>query len=221
MKSSGAVFLDLDGTLVDTTYLHTYAWWRALDDAGEGIPMADVHPLIGMGSTELLTTLLGHSDDSISEAHGRYFAGLHPLVRALPGADDLVRRLHASGTEVVVVTSAKERDLGALLGALTSRTEIDRVIHGEEADRAKPAPDLFEMALERVGQDPSACLALGDAVWDIQAAAKANLSCIGLLTGGVDRHALQAAGALAVYRNCAELLDEWEASPLPALASGR
>ena len=100
MRRTGAVFLDLDGTLVDTTYLHTYAWWRALDDAGERIPMAAVHPLIGMGSRELLASLLGREDHSISESHGRYFARLHSLVRPLPGADDLIRRLHAVGADV-------------------------------------------------------------------------------------------------------------------------
>jgi HAD superfamily hydrolase (TIGR01509 family) len=219
VRRGSAVFLDLDGTLVDTAYLHTYAWWRALDDAGERVPMAAVHPLIGMGSSELLSSLLGRDDHSISESHGRYFARLHALVRPLPGADDLICRLHASKVEVVVVTSAKERDLEPLLGALTARPQISVVVHGEEADRAKPAPDLYEIALDRVGRDRQACVALGDAVWDIEAAAKARISCVGLLTGGVDRHVLQQSGAVAVYRTCVELLANWDDSPLAALSS--
>jgi HAD superfamily hydrolase (TIGR01509 family) len=208
-----AALLDVDGTLVDTTYLHTYAWWQALDEAGERIPMSFIHPLIGMGSRELLTTLVGRNDAAISEAHGRHFEALHPQVRCLPGADDLIRRLGASGIEVVAVTSAKERDLDALLGALASRDQIGQVIHGEEADRAKPAPDLFEVALERIGREASTCLAVGDAVWDIEAAAKANVACIGLLTGGADRRVLQESGATAVYRTCAELVEDWDYSP--------
>ncbi|MHB1582362.1 MAG: HAD family hydrolase [Acidimicrobiales bacterium] len=102
-----AVIFDVDGTLVDTTYLHTFAWFRALDDAGERRTMAAIHPLVGMGSTELLTTLLGRDDEAISEAHGEHFAELHRYVRPLPGARPLVRHVKAEGGRVVIPNSTK------------------------------------------------------------------------------------------------------------------
>ena len=93
LKHHGAaVFFDLDGTLLDTSYLHTFAWWRALDDEYERVPMSRIHPLIGMGSHELLSSLLGSDRPSISRAHGRYFSGLHEFIRPLPGASELVER---------------------------------------------------------------------------------------------------------------------------------
>ena len=206
------VFFDLDGTLLDTTYLHTLAWWRALDDAGERRPMAAIHRLIGMGSSELLTTLLGHDDDQISQAHGKYFADLHPFIRPLPDAAKVVRRAASDKSKVVVVTSAKERDLTALLGQLGCDDVIDEVVHGEEAERAKPSPDLFCLALERVGVEPQHVLALGDAVWDVKAAAKAGIACVAVETGGIDRRLLEEAGAVAVYATCTQLLlDGWDA----------
>jgi beta-phosphoglucomutase-like phosphatase (HAD superfamily) len=85
-----AVFFDLDGTLLDTNYLHTLAWWRALEDAGQRRPMAELHRLIGMGGSELLTTLLGHDSPVISASHGHYFKEFHPLIVALPGAQELI-----------------------------------------------------------------------------------------------------------------------------------
>ncbi len=205
------VFFDLDGTLLDTTYLHTLAWWRALDDAGERRPMAAIHRLIGMGSSELLSTLLGHDDDQISQAHGKYFAELHPFIRPLPDAAKVVRRAASDKSKVVVVTSAKERDLTALLSQLGCDDVIDEVVHGEEAERAKPSPDLFCLALERVGVEPQHVLALGDAVWDVKAAAKAGIACVAVETGGIDRRLLEEAGAVAVYATCTQLLDGWDA----------
>lgn len=210
-------FFDLDGTLVDTTYLHTLAWWRALDDAGERRPMAAVHPLIGMGSSEMLGELIGRDDPGISEAHGRYFSEMHPLIRALPRAAEVIRRTKDQGTRAVVVTSSKPRDLPALLGPLGCDDAIDEVIHGEETPRAKPAPDLFLQALERTGSDPTSTVSLGDAVWDISAAGRAGIPCVAVASGGTDPHRLCDGGAVAVYRDCEELLARWDDS---LLASG-
>jgi len=215
------VFFDLDGTLLDTTYLHTLAWWHGLEEGGERRPMAAIHQLIGMGSSELLTELLGREDEAISDAHGRYFAELHPLIRPLPGAADLVRRVAACHADVVVVTSAKQRDLNALLGPLGCDDLIDEVVHGEEVERAKPAPDLFNVALERTGAEPAEVLALGDAVWDVKAAAKAGIGCVAVETGGIDRSRLHDAGAIAVYTTCTHLLDTWDASPFATLSARR
>ncbi|HEY3844009.1 MAG TPA: HAD family hydrolase [Acidimicrobiales bacterium] len=212
--SRAAVFFDLDGTLLDTNYLHTFAWWKALDGAGERRPMAEIHRLIGMGGSELLTTLLGSDAPDISAAHGDYFAELHPFISALPGASELVNQVSSRGAMVVMVTSAKERDLPALLGALDGRDRIADVIGGEDADRAKPHPDLFSIALEKSGLAASSVLALGDAVWDVQAAARAGIGCVAVKTGGFCDSELRDAGALAVYQSCADLLAQWSDSPL-------
>lgn len=212
-----AVYFDLDGTLVDTTYLHAYAWWRALDDAGETRPMAAIHPLIGMGSAELLPKLIGREDEAISAVHGEYFAELHPFVRPLPGAAALLQRVVDAGALAVVVTSAKKRDLDALLGPLGCDTLIAEVIHGEDVEQAKPAPDPFVLALQRTGGDPGNSVAVGDSVWDVVAAAKAGMPALAVQTGGIARNDLEQAGAAAVYQDCCDLLRRWDSSPLQPL----
>lgn len=212
-----AVFFDLDGTLVDTTYLHTYAWWRALDEAGEGHPMSAIHPLIGMGGDELLNTLIGRADDAISDAHGKHFAELHPHVRALPGATDLLARVKQGGGQVVIATSAKPRDLEALLGALGGDDDVDELVHGEEADQAKPAPDVFTMALERAGVTAGEGLAVGDSVWDVESAGKVGLGCVAVGTGGIELARLRGVGAVAAYDSCASIVEHWETSPFTRL----
>ncbi len=211
------MFFDVDGTLVDTNYLHTFAWWRALDDAGERRPMAHLHRLIGMGGTEVLTTLLGHDDDEISAAQSGYFSELDGFVSALPGADDLISRVSDRGAMVVIVTSANQKGLTSALNTLGARDRIDLIISGEDAERAKPHPDLFSIALQRADVPAASVLALGDAVWDVKAAAKVGIGCTAVETGGFSEGELRDAGALAVYRSCTDLLAHWNESPLARL----
>jgi HAD superfamily hydrolase (TIGR01509 family) len=212
-----AVFFDLDGTLVDTAYLHAFAWWRALDEAGERHAMAEIHPLIGMGGAGILETLLGRDDQAVSAAHGERFQELHPYVRPLPGAAGVLRRVAGGGGRVVVVTSAKEKDLGPLLDALNCDDVIHDLVHGEEVEHAKPAPDPFLVAMERTGARPDRSLAVGDSVWDVRAAAGVGMPCVAVQTGGIGPGDLARAGAAAVYRDLVELLDRWSSSPLGAL----
>jgi HAD superfamily hydrolase (TIGR01509 family) len=202
-----AVCFDLDGTLVDTTYLHTIAWWRALDEAGEGRPMSHIHALIGMGGSELLGELLGRDDESISASHRSHFESMYPMIRALPGASDLLRAIAGQGMQVVIVTSARKRDLDALLGPLGCEDVIEEVVLGEEVDRAKPAPDGFSRALDCTGLPPETVIAVGDAEWDVKAARRAGIPCLGVESGGTDQRLLLDAGAVAVYADCARLLD--------------
>lgn len=213
------VFFDLDGTLVDTTYLHTYAWWQALDDAGITVPMSKIHPLIGMGSSGVLETLVGHDDEALSEHQGERFRALHPSVRALPAAVSLIERVNEEGGRAVVVTSAKERDLEALFAPLGGPDVVSAIVHSADAPRPKPDPDPFAVAIERTGAEPRRALAVGDSVWDVEAAAKVGVACIGLQTGGIAREDLHRAGAVAVYRDCVDLLEHWPSSPMAALLS--
>jgi HAD superfamily hydrolase (TIGR01509 family) len=174
-----------------------------------------------MGGSELLCTLLGSDKPAISKAHGRYFTELHGFIRPLPGASDLLRRVAGEGRRVVIVTSSKKRDIPALLGALGCDEVIDDVVHGEMAPRSKPAPDLFGLALERIGAEPDEVLALGDTVWDVQAAKKAGIDCVAVGTGGTDLSRLKKAGALAVYAGCEEILASWDTTPFASVPEKR
>jgi phosphoglycolate phosphatase-like HAD superfamily hydrolase len=218
LVASGTFFFDLDGTLVDTTYLHTVAWWRAFTDSGEPVPMARIHPLIGMGGSELLNELLGRDDPVIEKAHGRHFASLHRFITAVPGGTEIIRYIKGQGGRVVIVTSAGQADLPPLLGPLGGADVMSDIVHGEMTDRAKPAPDLFLLALGRAGIPPSEGLAVGDSLWDIKAAGHAGLSCVGVESGGTEARALQEAGAVAVYQSCAEVLDCMAAPPMAGLS---
>jgi HAD superfamily hydrolase (TIGR01509 family) len=212
-----AVFFDLDGTLLDTNYLHVLAWWKALDEAGERRPMASIHRLIGMGGSEFQTTILGREDEDIATAHGRFLKELQPLITPLPGAQDLVRRVKAVGGLVVMVTSANHKEVPALLETLGVQDAIDAVVGGEDAERAKPHPDLFALALAQVDLTADAVVALGDTVWDVEAAGRAGVGCVGVTTGGIADPELRGAGALAVYRSCTQLLEQWPSSPMGQL----
>jgi HAD superfamily hydrolase (TIGR01509 family) len=216
-RTRSAVFFDLDGTLLDTNYMHTWAWWRALDEAGVSASMAQLHRLIGRDGDDLVTELTGSPDETLSEAHARYFAELGDQIRPLPGARDLVKAVSQRGPQVVIVTSAGKTELGLLLDALGCGDEIDAVVHGEDVESAKPAPDLYRHALEITGTESGRSVVLGDTVWDIQAAMAAELPCVAVETGGIARCELEAAGAAAVYGSCAEIVKNYDSTPLGLL----
>lgn len=204
-----AVFFDLDGTLLDTTYLHTLAWSQALEDSGLDIPMHEIHPLIGMEGDRMLVELLGRSDEEVSRAHGKYFSKMHPRIRALPGANEILRKIQTEGGRSILVSSAKEHDLQALFEPLEDRLFYD-VIHSGMTDESKPHPGPFLVAVARAGIEPSGGIAVGDSIWDIKASRSAGLECIGLESGGTDRRLLAEAGAVEVYRDLQEMIDKWE-----------
>lgn len=148
---------------------------------------------------------------------------LHPLVRALPGASGLLRALAERHIRVVIVSSTHEKDLGALLRPLGCDDVIDEIIHGEEVDHAKPAPDGFSVALDRTGLAPEHVVTTGDAVWDVKAADRAGIPCFGVESGGTDRRRLIEAGAVSVYDDCARLLEVWTSDrqfPAPSTTGG-
>jgi HAD superfamily hydrolase (TIGR01509 family) len=175
--------------------------------------MAEIHRLIGMGGDELLTTLLGHPAPDISATHDHYYKELYRFISPLPGASELVAEVKRHGGMAVVVTSAAKNDLPALFDALEVEDCFDLVIDGEDADRAKPHPDLFAIALDRIALPRTSALALGDAVWDVEAAGRAGVDCIAVRSGGFCENELVSAGALAVYESCADLLAHWITSP--------
>jgi len=212
------VLFDLDGTLVDTNYLHTLAWRRTLVEHGHDVPTAWVHRCIGMGSSQLLAELVGDDVDQqpLKDTWRRHFEPLKPEIRALPGATDLVRAVAERGAQAVYASSAEEADVAALVEAVGAGDAVCHVTSAGDVSEAKPEPEVFQVALEQSGGD-SRAVVVGDTVWDVQAAKRAGLSCVGVLTGGVSRAELEEAGAVAVYRDPADLLVHLDQSPLAAL----
>lgn len=208
------VLFDLDGTLMDTTYLHVVAWERAFRAAGASVPMATIHRLIGMGSDRLIPEVLGRDDDAVNDRHGQEFKALRDEAGRLPGARDLVRVAHERGLTVVLATSAKPDDAEHLAGRLEAGEWVDAMTTSEDAGSSKPAPDIFAAAIDTCGLDPDQVVTVGDTRWDVEASAKLGVPTIALETGGWAACELREAGADEVYRDPAALVDHFDQSLL-------
>ena len=211
------VLFDVDGTLMDTNYLHTLAWARAFRDAGEWAPMNAIHRLVGMGGDQLVPEALGHDSPQAVEARSPRYAELIGEARAFPGARDLVIDAHRRGLAVVLATSSPADELDVLLAALDIDDFLEGKTTADDIDESKPAPDVFLTAMTRHSLDPGRTLAIGDSIWDIRAARDAGIGCIAVETGGFSQHELSEAGALHVYRDVDELRQQFLTSPLAAL----
>ncbi len=217
MAATGVIF-DVDGTLADTNYLHVVAWARAFRDAGEDVPMSAIHHLIGMGSDLLVEELLGHPSEKATDGHSEHFRRLMPELRAFPRAADLMAEVHRRGALVAIATSASEEQLEAMLEAIGAPDgTIDHVVSTDDVERGKPEPDVFEAALDATGLDPALTLVVGDTVWDVRAAEPLGLKVVAVLTGGINRCHLEAAGALAVYEDVAHILRDLDRTPIGRL----
>jgi len=211
------VLVDCDGTLLDTNYLHTVAWSRALRELGEWAPMHAIHRLVGMGGDQLVPELLGHPLAGADDAHDRHYGELEGEIEPFPGAPDLLRDLHDAGLAVVLATSASGPELRHMREVLGADDAVDAVITADDVERSKPDPQIFEVARDRAGIDPALVLAIGDSVWDVEAARAAGMGCVGVESGGFSRHELAEAGAVAIYRDAQELRDQLLTSPIGAL----
>ncbi|HLH45868.1 MAG TPA: HAD family hydrolase [Acidimicrobiales bacterium] len=216
MADAGVIF-DLDGTLVDSNYLHTLAWSRALADCGEWAPSNAIHRLVGMGGDQLVPTLLGHPVDGASDRRSARYHELIDEVRPFPEAESLLRRLRDLGLRVVLATSSPQEEVEAAVRHIGGFERFDAVTSADDVERSKPAPDVFQAALASGGLDPSRTVTVGDSVWDVQASRAAGLPCLGVETGGFSRHELSEDGALAVYRDVAELQAQLLAGPVGTL----
>jgi HAD superfamily hydrolase (TIGR01509 family) len=210
-RSVTAALFDVDGTLVDSNYLHTVTWWEAFAQAGYHVPMTDIHRAIGMGSGQMLDMLLPadrdkNADAGIRTAHSALYSTYWTRLRPLPGAADLLRACKRRGLAVVLASSADEPEFRALRAALDAEDAIDAATFSGDVEASKPAPDLVEVALARAGVPAEEAVFIGDTVWDVQACQKAGVPCIGLLSGGIGRAELLDAGAAEVYDGPAELL---------------
>ncbi|OBF81316.1 HAD family hydrolase [Mycobacterium sp. 852002-51163_SCH5372311] len=218
-----AVLFDVDGTLVDSNYLHVHAWQRAFDDEEIAVAAWRIHRSIGMDGSKLVGTLSGNASDDVQErlsnAHSRYYRELTPLLAPLPGARDLLRRVADLGLQVVLASSAPEDELEVLRKVLNCEEVISATTSSHDVDTAKPEPGILQVALDRAGVTAEQAVFVGDAVWDARAALAAGLRCIGLLSGGISGAELQTAGAATIFADPQDLLDNLDSTRIAELAS--
>ena len=204
------VVLDVDGTLMDTNYLHVEAWARAFEDVGHRVPRVELHRQIGKGS-ELLIREFVEDDETvqkITSLHSEYFAELQEHGHPLPGAKELIASLVDGGHAVWFVTSAKDEELEHHMQELEAEGRIHGVVNSSDVESGKPASDLFEEALRRAEASADETVAVGDAIWDVESAEGAGIRTIAVLSGGAfDEKDLEEAGAAEVYRDCVALLE--------------
>jgi HAD superfamily hydrolase (TIGR01549 family) len=193
-----AVFLDIDGTLMDTNYLHVEAWAQAFEEVGARPPRLRIHHEVGKGSDKLSPEFVEEDQNAerVSELHSEHYA------------KELVTSLVEGGYEVWLATSAEPEELEHHMQELGAEGKISGVFSSASSEESKPAPDIFGLALERAGVASEDAVVVGDSIWDIEAAKEAGVRVAAVMTGGAfSRAELEEAGAYAVYEDCHELLE--------------
>lgn len=212
------VLFDVDGTLIDNTYVHTVAWWQAFRERGYAVRMSDIHTSIGEGSDQLLEELIGTQDPQVAAAHSRYYAPYLGQVHPFRGAPELLRATAAAGLTVVLASSVKSEEIDLLLEKLNTADTVTSVATSGDVDRTKPAPDPVQAAMTKGDLDASGAVMVGDTVWDVEAARRSGVECVAVCTGGWSRARLRQAGAVDVYEDAAALLADLDSSPIGRLA---
>jgi HAD superfamily hydrolase (TIGR01509 family) len=209
-----AAILDIDGTLVDTNYHHAVAWFRAFRQHGHVVPVWRIHRHIGMGGDQLIAALLSpeveeREGEDIRTAEKALYMALIGEVQPLRGARELMQDLRDRGRPVVLASSAKPNEVDHYLDLLDARELADGWTTAGDVQRTKPEPDLVVAAIDKVGGGPA--VMVGDSTWDCEAAKRAGIESLAVLTGGFSREELLEAGAATVFRSIDELrlrLDE-------------
>lgn len=216
-----AVIFDVDGTLVDSNDLHVEAWREAFRCYGKELAFDDVHGQMGKGGDQLMPVFcsreeLGKFGEELEKRRGELFKSDYlPRVRPFPRVRELFERVRTDGLQVALATSAKEEELARHKKSLRVEDLLEAAASADDAERSKPHPDIFQAALAGLkGVAPGEAVVVGDTPYDVQAAAKAGMRTVGLLSGGFTEETLREAGAVAVYRDISDLLDNYEESPL-------
>jgi HAD superfamily hydrolase (TIGR01509 family) len=212
-RSQPAFLFDLDGTLVDSVYQHVIAWREALQGLGINLPVWTIHRRIGMSGGLFVNALARELDAELDPEVIASLPGLHAdaflrhfdSVRPLPGAAELLATLDAHGVPWAIATSGPERYARRSVELLDLPEEAP-LITRDQVRYAKPDPDLFLTAAERIGADILDSVVVGDSVWDLLASRRARALGVGVLSGGYGREELVTAGAYRVYEDPRDLL---------------
>jgi HAD superfamily hydrolase (TIGR01509 family) len=215
--SKPVAILDIDGTLVDTNYQHTIAWYRAFRAHGLTLPVWRIHRHIGMGGDQLVPALAGerfeeqHGED-VREAEKNLYGELIDEVEPMDGARELIIQIRDSDRQVVLASSAKEEEVEHYLELLDAREIVDGWTTSADVEATKPEPDLVRAALEKV--DAQDGVMVGDTPWDVKAAQRTGIETLAVLTGGFSAAELRDAGAIVVFESVRELCGRLSATPL-------
>ena len=213
MQKRNAFLFDLDGTLVDSVYHHVLAWRDALDQTGIELSVWRIHRKIGMSGGLFVNALMRETGRGFTAEEAARLRKLHAeayrqragQVQVLPGARELLAHLTEIGVPWAVATSGYLESAGPTLDLLELPRGVP-VVTRDQVARAKPDPDLFLAAAERLGVDVTDSIVVGDSVWDLLAARRARALGVGLLSGGYGQEELERAGAYRVYGDPADLL---------------
>lgn len=208
------MLFDLDGTLVDSAYQHVLAWHETITDFRMDIPNWKIHRRIGMSGSFFLPGLLreiGHSANPatikrLEKSHAKYFTRKIKTVRILPGARELLQHLSKIGLPWTVATSGERAQTEKLVKGLHLPKSLP-IVTGDDVENAKPAPDIFLLASEKLGVSIGDCIIVGDSPWDLLAGRRMKALGVGLLCGGYAKDELERAGAHLVYDDPADLLE--------------
>lgn len=211
--STTAFLFDLDGTLVDSVYQHVLAWRAALEEVGIDLSVWRIHRRIGMSGGLFINALLRETEMGVTEEqiarirslHATAYNELAEQVRPLPGARELLTTLTAAGVPWAIATSGRWETAGPVIETLGVPQGVP-IVTRDQVLHAKPDPDLFLAAAERLGVNIEHSVVVGDSIWDLLAARRARALGVGLLSGGYGQDELQAAGAYRVYDDPADLL---------------
>ncbi|MDX6517385.1 MAG: hypothetical protein QOF50_231 [Gaiellaceae bacterium] len=212
-----AAVLDVDGTLVDTNYQHALCWYRAFRKHHVTIPVWRLHRHVGMGGDKFVAAVAGDEveerlGDDVRDEWERLFDEVIGEVAPLEGARDLIVELKERGQAVVLASSAIEKHLDHFLDLLDARDLADSWTTNDDVEASKPEPDLVNAALEKAETRDAAML--GDTPWDVEAARKAGIETVCLMTGGFSEQELRDAGAVAVFESIGDLRDRLDETPL-------
>jgi HAD superfamily hydrolase (TIGR01549 family) len=211
-----AAILDVDGTLVDTNYQHALAWYRAFRRHGIVLPVWRLHRHIGMGGDQLVAAVAGKDvessrGDEIRASEKELYSELIGEVEPFEGSRELLVELKERGHAVVLASSAKEEELDHYLDLLDARDLADAWTSSADVEATKPKPDLVLAAREKAGADEA--VMVGDTTWDCEAAKRAGIPTIAVLTGGFSEDELQDADAVAVFESIADLCRRLDETP--------
>jgi HAD superfamily hydrolase (TIGR01509 family) len=214
-----AIIFDIDGTLINSVDAHAQAWQDAFLDFGHEFDVQDIRKQIGKGGDQLMPVFLSPSEldakgEQIEKHRSRIFKDEYlPTIQGFPKVRELFLRINSDGIKIVLASSAKKDELKVYKDLVHVEDLVAIEISSDDVEESKPHPDIFEVALSRLGISAPDVMVVGDTPYDAEAAGKAGLKTIGVLCGGFPEEGLRRAGCIAIYRDPADLLARYADAP--------